>query len=258
MLDSQVILHPTDFSENSRPAFEMACVLARDFDATLLILHVMMSSVAPLMNAPPPDPSRPADSQVSARFPWPKPSDPSIRVQHRVAEGDPAEEILRLSNTLGCKMIVMGTHGASGLARLLTGSVAEEVLREAGCPVLVIKAPPHAERGEDTERAAGPGEIVAPSPTGPSPESARTRTLLETGGLKIVRLVVPAGQEIPSPAGEGEVVAHCLDGQVAFAYLGQPRTLEAGKLVALPAREPCTFRGIEDSCLLLTIVSPRT
>jgi nucleotide-binding universal stress UspA family protein len=138
----QTILHPTDFSANARPAFEMACALARDYHATLLVLHVMEPSVAPLLSAPPPDPRRPIEVQASQpHLRWPEAVDPRIAVEHRLAEGDPAEETLRLAELLGCDLIVMGTHGKTGLARLLTGSVAEAVLRRARCPVMVVKAP---------------------------------------------------------------------------------------------------------------------
>jgi nucleotide-binding universal stress UspA family protein len=138
----QTILHPTDFSENAQPAFQAACALARDYGATLLVLHVMAPSVAPLLSAPPPDPLRPIEAQGSQpHLPWPQAPDARIRVEHRVAEGEPAEETLRLAERLRCDLVVMGTHGKTGLARLLTGSVAEAVLRGARCPVMVVKAP---------------------------------------------------------------------------------------------------------------------
>src|SRR5262249_7953655 len=54
-------------------------------------------------------------------------------------EGDPGREILRAARETGADLIVMGTHGRTGLTRLLTGSVAEKVLRKAPCPVLTVK-----------------------------------------------------------------------------------------------------------------------
>ena len=60
-------------------------------------------------------------------------------MEHRLAEGDAATETLRLALVEQCDVIVMGTRGKSGLGRLLIGSVAEEVLREATCQVLVVK-----------------------------------------------------------------------------------------------------------------------
>jgi nucleotide-binding universal stress UspA family protein/quercetin dioxygenase-like cupin family protein len=258
MAGIQRILHPTDFSENSRYAFQTACALARDNRATLLVLHVMMPSVSPVQGAPPPDPLRPAESQgVLASLPWPQSSDPQIRVEHRLAEGDAVEEVLRLSEALGCDLIVMGTHGRTGLGRLLTGSVAEGVLREAACPVLVVKAPPRASPAAESETTAGPDEPVDARPLGAALASAHTRRLLRTPAVDVVRLVVRAGQEIPQHASPGEILVHCLEGRVAFTALGKTREIGAGTLLSLPAGEPHSLRGIEDASLLLAVLAPR-
>jgi nucleotide-binding universal stress UspA family protein len=64
-----------------------------------------------------------------------------VAVEQRLAEGDPAAEILHLATDTGCDMIVLGTHGRTGLDRLLMGSVAEQIVRKAPCPVLTVKAP---------------------------------------------------------------------------------------------------------------------
>ncbi len=251
----QTILHPTDFSENSRPAFETACALARDYDATLLVLHVMMPSVSFVQEGPLPDPLRAAESQESvARLPWPQASHRQIRVEHRLAEGDAAEEIVRLTEALGCDLVVMGTHGKTGLGRLLTGSVAEEVLRKAVCPVLVVRTPLRAKTGAAMEATANPGDLIDARPLGIALASAHTRTLLRTAAVEILRLIVRAGQEIPQHRAKGALIAHCLEGRVAFTALGKTQVLEAGKLLSLPAGEPHELKGIEDASLLLTIV----
>ncbi len=252
----QTILHPTDFSENSRPAFQTACALARDYHATLLVLHVMAPSVSPLMQGLPPDPLRSAESQESvARLPWPQPSDTQIRVEHRLCEGDAAEEILRSTEAQRCDLVVMGTHGKTGLGRLLTGSVAEEVLRKAVCPVLVVRTPLRAM--PDQETTANPGDIVNVRPLGSSLVSAQTRTLVRTGTVEVVRLIVRSGQQIPRHTSKGELVVHCLEGRVAVTALGKTQGLEAGKLLHLTAGESHAFEGIEDASVLLTIVVPR-
>ena len=254
----QTILHPTDFSENSRPAFQAACALARESHATLLVLHVMMPSVSPLVQSPPPDPLRSAESQGSpGQLPWPRPSDPQIRVEHRLAEGDPAEEILHLAEALRCDLVVMGTHGRTGLGRFLTGSVAEAVLRKAGCPVMVVKTPLRAALGTETEPAANSGDPIDVRPMGNLLPSAHTRTLIRTTAVEVVRLIVRAGQEIPPHKTKGEIIVHCLEGRVAFTALGKTQGLEAGKLMHLPASEPHALKGIEDASLLLTIIAPR-
>jgi len=64
-----------------------------------------------------------------------------VRVERQVGEGDSAVEILRAAQDLKADLIVMGTHGRTGLGRLLMGSVAEQVVRKAPCPVLTVRTP---------------------------------------------------------------------------------------------------------------------
>ncbi len=70
------------------------------------------------------------------------PTDPSVPHRHELRHGDPIGEIVRLANEEKADMIVMGTHGRTGLTRLLMGSVAEAIVRRADCPVLTVKHPP--------------------------------------------------------------------------------------------------------------------
>jgi nucleotide-binding universal stress UspA family protein len=161
MASIQTILHPTDFSENSQYAFQMACSLAKDHKATLILFHVIPPLVAPILPEPAPNSLLPAESQECLRwwqFEWPQPPDANIRVEHRVAEGDAPREILRAAQALRCHLIVMGTHGRTGLNRLLTGSVAEEVLRKAPCPVLVVRRAPSDEPQADVEALVKQGK----------------------------------------------------------------------------------------------------
>jgi nucleotide-binding universal stress UspA family protein/quercetin dioxygenase-like cupin family protein len=256
----QTILHPTDFSENSRPAFETACALAREYHAALLVLHVMMPSDSVLLKGPPPSPLKPIESQASAvRLPWPRPSDPQVRAEHRLADGDPAEEILRLARVASCNLIVMGARGKSALERFWTGSVAEVVLREARCGVLVVNTPrpePPDVRPVAAE-SANRGDLIDVRPLGTALGSAQTRTLMRSAAVEVVRLIVRAGQEVPLHQNKGEVLVHCLEGQVALATLGKTQVLEAGTLVHLPAHQPHTFQGIENASILLTILAPK-
>jgi nucleotide-binding universal stress UspA family protein/quercetin dioxygenase-like cupin family protein len=258
MAQIQTILHPTDFSEGSRSAFQTACTLARANQASLVVFHVMMPSVSKFLQEPPANPLQPAESRnSSSTFPWPQPSDSGIRVEHRLAEGDPAEEILRLAEALRCDLIVMGSHGRTGLARLLTGSVAEEVLRKAACPVLVVKTPVGVTPPGVVETTPSPGEVIDVRPLGVALASARTRRLIHTPGMELIRLIVRAGQEIPSHTSRGEIIVQCIEGRLAFTALGKTRELGAGDLLDLPAGEPHALEGIDDASLLLTILAPR-
>lgn len=141
MLPVRTILHPTDFSERSRTAFDLACALARDYGAELVVLHVAeLTSLIPMNGMLVPTPVGDAE-QFRPKLEQVRPADPRVRVRHRLAEGEPGEEILAAAAAEKADLVVMGTHGRSGLAHLLTGSVAEAVLRKARCPVLTVKAP---------------------------------------------------------------------------------------------------------------------
>jgi nucleotide-binding universal stress UspA family protein len=142
MLPIHTILHPTDFSEYSRSAFLLACSLARDYGARLIVLHVVETPTATyteggLMLAFPEGWRKNVQAQLEAV----RPLDPTITVEHLLAEGGPAEEILNAAREIRADLIVMGTHGRGVLGRLLMGSVAETVLRKAPCPVLTVKNP---------------------------------------------------------------------------------------------------------------------
>ena len=83
--------------------------------------------------------------------------DPRVRVEHRVIVADKpsAAHVLGILDKLGCDLIVMGTHGRRGLRHLLFGSVTEDVVRRARCPVMVVKAPPQAAPVAEPAEATG-------------------------------------------------------------------------------------------------------
>jgi nucleotide-binding universal stress UspA family protein len=144
MLDIGVILHPTDFSRHSDYALRFACSLARDHRSKLVIVHVE-PTLGPELVTSGEAASRLEPENHLAKL-WAEvrqvqPTDPSIVVEHRLAEGDPAPAIVRAAKEVNAGLIVMATHGRTGLERLLMGSVAEQVLRHATCPVLTIRSP---------------------------------------------------------------------------------------------------------------------
>jgi quercetin dioxygenase-like cupin family protein len=156
-----------------------------------------------------------------------------------------------------CDLIVMGSHGRAGLKRLLTGSVAEEVLRKAVCPLLVVKTPLWATLGAEKEATANPGDPIDVRPLGAALVSAHTRKVVRTPTVDVVRLIVRAAQEIPQHTNKGELLIHCLEGRVAITALGKTMELEPKTLLHLPAGEPHALFGIEDASLLVTIVVPQ-
>jgi nucleotide-binding universal stress UspA family protein len=145
MLPIRTVLHPTDFSGHSDYAFRLACSLARDYGARLIVLHVLERPVliyAGVMTAPPPPaPTAEERQAVLERLHRIEPPDPAVRVEHLLEEGDPATAILQVAQERQCDLIVLGSHGRTGLGRLLLGSVAEQVVRKASCPVLTVKTP---------------------------------------------------------------------------------------------------------------------
>lgn len=67
--------------------------------------------------------------------------DAEIQFEHRLLRGDPAAKILQLAESEKVDLIVVGTHGRTGLMRVLMGSVAEEIVRKASCAVVAVKVP---------------------------------------------------------------------------------------------------------------------
>lgn len=151
MIEIGRVLCPIDFSDTSRHALEYAVVLARWYGSRVTVLHACAVPaavpVAPYGGPAGIEPavlSVPRRAQVQQeleRFVQPF-LDPQVRVDLRLGDGLPIEEILRASTECQPDLIVLGTHGRSGFERLLLGSVTERVLRKAPCPVLTV--PPRA------------------------------------------------------------------------------------------------------------------
>jgi len=144
------ILVPIDFSTLGQAALEMATSLARDQGAKLLIVHVEEPPVAyggGELYYGLEEPDREALQRMLSEV---VPTDTTVNYEHRLIVGSPATAIVFLAEKENVDMIVMPTHGRTGLSRLLMGSVAEEVVRKAKCPVLTVKST--AERLEKTSK----------------------------------------------------------------------------------------------------------
>jgi nucleotide-binding universal stress UspA family protein len=141
------ILYATDFSPYSNQAYFHAVALAESHGASLTVAHVYAPGPSALESA----------TEDAGREHWReqlrqiRPLNPHIPVRHVFLEGDPAAEILRYAADAGVDLIVMGTHGRTGLDRLLLGSVAEKVLRGASRSVLVVKMPKPAPAAKELE-----------------------------------------------------------------------------------------------------------
>jgi nucleotide-binding universal stress UspA family protein len=146
MLPFKRILCPTDFSEPSSQAFTIAGELASQFGAEVLLVHVV--SAVPAL---PPDPNYvfrvPEYEQAlhgDARRKLETLADDigkqGVRARTVVGHGNAGGEIVRIAKEEGADLIVIATHGSTGLEHVLFGSVAERVVRLAQCPVLSVRA----------------------------------------------------------------------------------------------------------------------
>lgn len=137
----QTILHPTDLSDHCKEAFQVACLLAKEHAARVIVVHVPEPRVAPVGMAPAPPLPEGHRGGMEEWLRWSHQSETGVQVEYRVEEGDAAPGIVSAAQATACDLIVMGTHGRTGLRRLLMGSVAERVLRMAPCPVVTVKTP---------------------------------------------------------------------------------------------------------------------
>lgn len=139
MLTFKNILVPTDFSEAAAKSLQLALAVANGQDATLHLCHIL---APPAMGYGEVLTDLTANAYAdAAKKQLDEVAVPAgVKTTRRLIEGDPPTEIVRLAKELSCDLIVLGSHGRTGLMRLLMGSVAEHVLRHAPCPVLTLKA----------------------------------------------------------------------------------------------------------------------
>ncbi len=140
-MNAKKILFPTDFSHTGDAALELATSLARDMDAKLLIVHVEEPPMAyggGEMYYGMPEPAKDDLLRMLGEVTH---NDPRVAFERRLVTGAPADAIVRLAESEHVDLVVMGTHGRTGLLRLLMGSVAEAVVRRAPCPVVTFKQP---------------------------------------------------------------------------------------------------------------------
>lgn len=149
MLQVAKILVPVDFSPGSRGAVELARAMASKFGSSLDVLHVweppryVIPEVTVQLPGEPQqtlmDFARSEAGKEMERFLGALERDAGGQVRGRLESGDPTEVILELAQRERYDLIVMGTHGRTGLSHLFIGSVAERVVRRASCPVLTVR-----------------------------------------------------------------------------------------------------------------------
>jgi nucleotide-binding universal stress UspA family protein len=133
------ILVPIDYEPASSEALEYASVLASQFQGTIHVLHVLPNVFLRPVVGNPHDLEKAALHQLADRLAGGDHRGFEVRLAVEQSD-EPADEIVSYARTHDIELIVMGTHGRTGLAHALMGSVAEKVLRAAPCPVLTIRA----------------------------------------------------------------------------------------------------------------------
>ena len=150
MIDLKRVLIPTDFSDYSAEGLKYGCALAEKFEAEIHLLHVleMHPSTTPtfggglaLTNFV--QESKEAANQALSKLPTTEWSS-GRSIVRATADGSPFVEIIRYAKDNDIDLIVMGTHGRSGLTQMLIGGVAEKVVRKSPCPVLTVRPSQHA------------------------------------------------------------------------------------------------------------------
>jgi universal stress protein A len=137
----KTILHATDFSDLAANAFHAAFALARAHNARLILLYVKQpqESIQGEFGLSLPEPEE-ADADILDRLAELLPEGSPVQVERLVAYGMTAEVIVQVAKEQHCDLIVLGTHGRKGLARLFYGNVADQVTRSAPCPVLALRS----------------------------------------------------------------------------------------------------------------------
>ena len=147
MLSVKRIVAPTDFSRHSELSLEAAAELAEKFSAALQVLHIVVPQIyqseMPEMMLPPVE-DRTKDMLAAARRRmdhWRQGAPKGLRLTTHVVESTRKEDtaICEFAEAQDADLIVIGSHGHTGLMHLLLGSTAEHVVRHAHCPVLVVK-----------------------------------------------------------------------------------------------------------------------
>ena len=150
MIKLNRILVPSDFSENARCALEYGCAFCEQFGAELHLLHVLQDLVAmvpePGLAFPPPGDYM-DELRESAEKGLEELLDESREqgktIVRATRQGPPFLEIVRYAKECDIDLIVLATHGRTGLAHMLLGSVAEKVVRKSPCPVLTVRPSEH-------------------------------------------------------------------------------------------------------------------
>jgi nucleotide-binding universal stress UspA family protein len=146
-MEIKTIVVPTDFSEYAEHAFQWALAMAADWNAKIVLLHaaprlyLAYPESIYLVDLAKMEQEIIADAEKRLGELAAQKGTKTVTVETRVVLGDPVWEICQAAEQEQADLIVMGSHGRTGLSHVLLGSVAERVVRHAPCPVLVARLP---------------------------------------------------------------------------------------------------------------------
>ena len=195
------ILCPIDFSAASQHAIEHALAMARWYGARVTALHVYDPVFMAVPGLPAPEQRVPqaeihrVSTETAACVV--RAGAEGVPVDVVVGVGHPAHEILHRSVALGADLIVMGTHGTSGFAHLVLGSVTEKVLRKAPCAVLTV--PPHAQASSTLPFKRILCAVDLSEASGPAVERACSLAQESGAALTVLHVVEWPWPEPPAP-----------------------------------------------------------
>jgi nucleotide-binding universal stress UspA family protein len=142
-MPAQHVLVPTDFSVDADYALEYAMTLASKLQARLTLLHVIEPLVVGSVETMPYTFIQDLEDKITqAMEPYrERVTAAGLACDYTIVHGVPFQVIIETAHTAHIDLIIMGTHGRTGLRHVLLGSVAERVVRLAPCPVLVVRLP---------------------------------------------------------------------------------------------------------------------
>ncbi|MCG5073428.1 cupin domain-containing protein [Paraburkholderia tagetis] len=100
---------------------------------------------------------------------------------------------------------------------------------------------------------ATPGEVFDVRPLGGTLKDAKSTTLIRSAQLEVIRLVLPAGKQLPEHSVPGEITVQCVEGVIRFFVSGEPLTMQAGEMLLLGAGEPHALEALDDASVIVTI-----
>jgi universal stress protein A len=178
------ILCPIDFDDNSLAALDVAAHIARDNQGTVVLAHIVPMVVPPTGMPVYVDIYKGQEEAAQERM-----REIATRRMHGVEHsivtmmGEPSGAILRLARRYAVDLIVMATHGRRGFSRVLLGSIAEMVLREAPCPVLCVR------RGDPDKHLVGAWMSSTPVTAAPDEKLDAIHARMEEGHFRSVPVV---------------------------------------------------------------------